>query len=100
MRSQVLYNVGLCLWQLSMDKGGMEQLQESGAVEPLVALLKEGMPPQCSQSALSWNAHAAHTSLECARLPCADFPRGAPGAAFCLKRATAPARVLQQLHVL
>ena len=43
MRSQVLYNFGLCLWLLSYDDNGMEELKRPAAVVPLVNLLKEGM---------------------------------------------------------
>lgn len=43
MRSQVLYNLGLCLWQLSFDDAAMKQLLDAPVVEPLVALLKEGV---------------------------------------------------------
>lgn len=43
MRSQVLYNLGLCLWQLSFDEAAMKQLLDAPVVEPLVALLKEGV---------------------------------------------------------
>lgn len=42
MRSQVLYNFGLCLWLLSFDASGMEELKKSAAVTPIVGLLKEG----------------------------------------------------------
>lgn len=50
MRSQVLYNLGLCLWQLSFDEAGMKQLLEAPVVEPLVALLKEGVTPSTTLS--------------------------------------------------
>lgn len=46
MRSQVLYNLGLCLWQLTFDEAGLKNLLEAPVVEPLVTLLKEGMSPQ------------------------------------------------------
>lgn len=41
-RSQILYNCGLCLWQLSFDELAMQQLRKSRCVEPLVDLLKQG----------------------------------------------------------
>jgi hypothetical protein len=41
-RSQILYNCGLCLWQLSFDEVALLQLRKSRCVEPLVDLLKQG----------------------------------------------------------
>lgn len=49
VRSQVLYNLGLCLWQLTFDEAGMKQLLEAPVVEPLVALLKEGANPPAAK---------------------------------------------------
>ena len=43
-RSQTLYNVGLCLWALSFDDVGMQQLEKNDFVDPLVGLLKQGVP--------------------------------------------------------
>eukprot|EP00892_Ulva_mutabilis_P008643 jgi/Ulvmu1/6150/UM028_0006.1 len=52
MRSQVLYNLGLCLWQLGFDEAAMKQLLEAPVVEPLVALLKEGNKEKVMRIAL------------------------------------------------
>ena len=41
-RSQTLYNLGLCLWQLTYDHAGLAQLQKADCVPPLVDLLKQG----------------------------------------------------------
>ena len=49
-RSQMLYNAGLCLWQLSFDAAGTAALLKSKAVEPLVDLLKQGVPPPPARS--------------------------------------------------
>lgn len=44
-RSQILYNVGLCLWQMTYDEASLAQMQKSRVVEPLVDLLKQGAEP-------------------------------------------------------
>ena len=44
-RSQTLYNLGLCLWQLTYDDAGLAQLQKADCVPPLVDLLKQGARP-------------------------------------------------------
>lgn len=66
MRSQVLYNLGLCLWQLSFDEGGMKQLLEAPVVEPLVALLKEGVTASipCRQHCQLYNSRPAVSCLD------------------------------------
>lgn len=41
-RSQVLYQAGLCLWQLSFDEDGLENMKTAGVAGVLVDLLKGG----------------------------------------------------------
>lgn len=56
MRSQVLYNFGLCLWLLSFDENGMEEIKKPAVVVPLVNLLKEGEQPHANYliSSVQW----------------------------------------------
>ena len=41
-RSQTLYNVGLCLWQLTFDDTALDAVVKADCIVPLVDLLKEG----------------------------------------------------------
>jgi hypothetical protein len=58
-RSQILYNLGLCLWQLTYDKAALAQMFKSRVVEPLVELLKQGAMPPTAAHAATWRGQVA-----------------------------------------